>query len=129
MEAIANEVRQAFKVKGTAPALAMLCLQTTDLDAIERQLVEHISQMPQFFLHAPVMLDLDALGGASLDFAELTAILRRHRLVPVAVRNPTDRQKDDATAAGWGVTDDPGAAPARQHFAWPPGRHQRFRYP
>jgi septum site-determining protein MinC len=104
MNAIANEERQAFKLKGTAPALAMLCLQTTDVDAIERQLVEHISQMPQFFLHAPLMLDLEALGGASLDFAKLAALLRRHRLVPVAVRNPSETQREAAAAAGWGVT-------------------------
>ena len=113
MEATANEARQAFKLKGTAPALAMLCLQTTDLDAVERQLVEHISQMPQFFLHAPVMLDLDALGGASVDFAKLTAILRRHRLVPVAVRNPNERQRDEAAAAGWGVTQTSLVRPSR----------------
>jgi septum site-determining protein MinC len=103
MGTTSDEGRGAFKLKGTTPALAMLCLQTTDIDAIERQLVEHIEQMPQFFLHAPVMLDLESLGGESLDFAKLTALLRRNRLVPVAVRNPTDAQREHAVAAGWGI--------------------------
>jgi septum site-determining protein MinC len=103
MDKTSNDIRQAFKLKGTTPALAMLSLQTTDMDAIERQLAEHIAQMPQFFLHAPIMLDLEALGGTSLDFTKLTALLTRNRLVPVAVRNPTDEQKEQAIAAGWGV--------------------------
>jgi septum site-determining protein MinC len=104
MDTTSNDVGHAFKLKGTTPALAMLCLQTTDIDAIERQLVQHIAQMPQFFLHAPVMLDLEALGGESPDFGKLTALLSRNRLVPVAVRNPTDAQREGAVAAGWGVT-------------------------
>jgi len=94
---------QAFRLKGTLPALTMLCLQTDDVDAIERQLVEHISQMPQFFLHAPVMLDLTALDEAPVDLARLGELLRTHRLVPVAVRNPTEQQLECAVAAGWGV--------------------------
>jgi septum site-determining protein MinC len=81
----------------------MLCLQTDDVDAIERQLVEHISQMPQFFLHAPVMLDLAALDDAPVDLARIGEMLRSHRLVPVAVRNPNDQQTERAVAAGWGV--------------------------
>src|SRR5262249_5424057 len=95
--------RQAFKLKGTMPALTMLALQTDDVTAIERQLVDHISQMPQFFLHAPVMLDLEALMDGDIDLAALGDMLRRHRLVPVAVRNPTETQRERAIAAGWGI--------------------------
>lgn len=98
-----NTQPQAFRLKGTLPALTMLCLQTDDVDAIERQLVEHISQMPQFFLHAPVMLDLAALDETPIDLARVAEMLRSHRLVPVAVRNPTEQQRERAVAAGWGV--------------------------
>ncbi len=95
--------KQAFKLKGTMPALTMLQLLTSDLAQIEEQLVEHISQMPQFFLHAPVMLDLEALRDEPIDLVRLGQILRERRLVPVAVRNPTEPQKERAVAAGWGV--------------------------
>lgn len=98
-----NTPPQAFRLKGTLPALTMLCLQTDDVDAIERQLVEHISQMPQFFLHAPVMLDLAGLDEAPVDLARLGEMLRSHRMVPVAVRNPSEKQRESAVAAGWGV--------------------------
>ncbi|HVH41988.1 MAG TPA: septum site-determining protein MinC [Labilithrix sp.] len=104
----------AFRLKGTLPALTMLCLQTDDVDAIERQLVEHISQMPQFFLHAPVMLDLAALEEAPVDLARIGDMLRSHRLVPVAVRNPTEVQRERAVAAGWGVLQSALVRPPRE---------------
>ncbi len=95
--------QQAFKLKGTAPALTLLYMLTEDLDAVERQLADHLRQMPQFFLYAPVMVDLTELGNARVDLARLAELLRRHKLVPVAVRNPTDSQQVQAVAAGWAV--------------------------
>ena len=107
---------QAFRLKGTLPALTMLCLQTPDVDAIERQLVDHISQMPQFFLNAPVMLDISALDETPVDLRRIGEMLRSHQLVPVAIRNPTDQQRERAVAAGWGVL---------QTMLVRPGREQR----
>jgi septum site-determining protein MinC len=100
-----NRDRQAFRLKGTMPALSLLCLQTEDLEAIEKQLVDHLSQMPQFFMHAPIMLDLEALPAESshVDLTKLGEILRKHHLVPVAVRNPSEAQKEEAVRGGWGV--------------------------
>ena len=106
--------QQPFALKGTLPALTMLCLQTDDVDAIERQLVEHISQMPQFFLHAPVMLDLTAIEETPIDLARLGEMLRAHQLVPVAVRNPTSGQQESAVAAGWGVLQSSLVRPGRE---------------
>src|SRR5215469_3790278 len=98
-----SAAQQAFKLKGTAPAVTMLVLQTSDLQAIEKQLSEHIAQLPQFFLHSPVMVDVEALRGTAVDFDRLSAILRKNHLVPVAVRNLDDAHKEAAVAAGWGV--------------------------
>jgi septum site-determining protein MinC len=70
-----NRDRQAFRLKGTMPALSLLCLQTEDLEAIEKQLVDHLSQMPHFFMHAPIMLDLEALPSEGrVDLAKLAEI-------------------------------------------------------
>jgi septum site-determining protein MinC len=85
------------------PALTMLCLLTDDIETIEQQLVAHLSQMPQFFQHAPVVVDLETLGDSRLDLGRLAEALRRHHLVPVAVRNASERQKQHAVAAGWGL--------------------------
>jgi septum site-determining protein MinC len=95
--------QQAFAIKGTMPAVTMLSLRTADVSAIERQLADHISQMPQFFLHLPVMLDLEALGDDPIDLGAVAKALRSHTLVPIAVRNPTDAQRERAVAAGLGV--------------------------
>jgi septum site-determining protein MinC len=95
--------QQAFKLKGTAPALTLLYMLTEDLDAVERQLSDHLRQMPQFFLYAPIVVDLTELGNARVDLGRLAELLRRHKLVPVAVRNPTDSQQVQAVGAGWAV--------------------------
>jgi septum site-determining protein MinC len=109
--------QQAFKLKGTAPALTLLYMLTENLDAVERQLSDHLRQMPQFFLYAPIVVDLTELGNARVDLARLAELLRRHNLVPVAVRNPTDSQQVQAVSAGWAILQS-GLAPARRP---PPG--------
>jgi septum site-determining protein MinC len=118
MDSGSNRERQAFRLKGTMPALTMLCLLTEDIDAIERQLVDQLAQMPQFFLHAPVVVDLEVLGDSRVDLARLAELLRRHHLVPVAVRNPSEAHKQRAVAAGWGVVQSmlpPSKHPAPAH--------------
>ncbi len=99
----AHRQPQAFKLKGTAPALTLLYMLTEDLDAVERQLSDHLRQMPQFFLYAPIVVDLTELGNARVDLTRLAELLRRHNLVPVAVRNPTESQQVLAVSAGWAI--------------------------
>ncbi|WP_438001623.1 septum site-determining protein MinC [Sorangium sp. So ce185] len=109
-----RQEQQAFALKGTMPAITMLCLRTADVPAIERQLADHISQMPHFFLHLPILLDLDALGDEPVDLGALAGLLRKHNLVPIAVRNPTDAQRERAVAAGLGVLRTPLTRSPRQ---------------
>jgi septum site-determining protein MinC len=59
--------------------------------------------MPQFFLYAPIVVDLTELGNARVDLGRLAQLLRGHNLVPVAVRNPTDSQQVLAVSAGWAI--------------------------
>jgi septum site-determining protein MinC len=102
----------AFELKGTMAPLTVLRLRTLDLALIERQLRIKIAQLPQLFLDAPVLLDLGALegGGAGLAFVELVRMLRSCKLVPVAVANIGDAQRDRAAGVGLGVLQ---PAPAR----------------
>ena len=112
-----GRTQQAFKLKGTAPALTLLYMLTEDLDAVERQLSDHLRQMPQFFLYAPIVVDLTELGNARVDLNRLAQLLRGHNLVPVAVRNPTDSQQVQAVSAGWAILQS-GLAATRKN---PPG--------
>ncbi|WP_437737557.1 septum site-determining protein MinC [Sorangium sp. So ce1335] len=109
-----RQEQQAFALKGTMPAITMLCLKTADVSAVERQLAHHISQMPHFFLHLPILLDLEALGDEHVDLGALAHLLRKHNLVPIAVRNPTDAQRERAVAAGLGVLRTPLSRAPRQ---------------
>jgi septum site-determining protein MinC len=102
-ETVVSHGQQAFRLKGTAPALTLLYMLTEDLDAVEKQLADHLRLMPQFFLYAPMLVDLTELGERRIDLAGLATLLRRHKLVPVAVRNPTDAQQVQAVQAGWAV--------------------------
>ncbi|WP_437785650.1 septum site-determining protein MinC [Sorangium sp. So ce1097] len=112
-----RQEQQAFALKGTMPAITMLCLKTADVSAVERQLADHISQMPHFFLHLPVLLDLESLGDDHVDLGALAQLLRRHNLVPIAVRNPTEAQRERAVAAGLGVLRTPLTRASRQASA------------
>jgi septum site-determining protein MinC len=120
MASASKATAQAFKLKGTAPAVTMLVLQTADLDAFDHQLAEHIAQLPQFFLHAPVMLDVEALKGTPVDFVRIAALLRDNHLVPVAVRNLDEVHREAAIGAGWGVLQSALVRPSRASVAAPP---------
>jgi septum site-determining protein MinC len=85
------------------PALTVFEMLTCDLSVIKAQLVDHLQQMPQFFLYAPVLVDLKETGDRPFDLARLASLFREYHLVPVAVRNPTPEQEVRAAAAGWGV--------------------------
>jgi len=113
-ETVVSRGQQAFRLKGTAPALTLLYMLTEDLDAVEKQLSDHLRLMPQFFLYAPMLVDLTELGERRIDLAGLADLLRRHKLVPVAVRNPTDAQQVQAVQAGWAVLQSGLASPRQR---------------
>jgi septum site-determining protein MinC len=116
-DTVVSHGQQAFRLKGTAPALTLLYMLTEDLDAVEKQLSDHLRLMPQFFLYAPMLVDLTELGERRIDLAGLAGLLRRHKLVPVAVRNPTDAQQVQAVQAGWAVLQSGLASPRQRRGA------------
>jgi septum site-determining protein MinC len=89
----------------------VLRLRSTDVRVIERQLRVRIAEMPQFFLHAPVLLDLGALGqmARALDFFGMAATLRACHMVPVAITNASDEIRGSAAEAGFGFVAPPSA--------------------
>jgi septum site-determining protein MinC len=104
----------AFELKGVVAPLTVLRLRSTEVNVIERQLRIKIAEMPQFFLHAPVLLDLGALGdaAAALSFVEVAATLRACRMVPVAITNATEDIRELAAEAGFGFVIPPSARAA-----------------
>ena len=60
-----------------------------------------IAQAPNFFRHAPVVLDLDDLpAGVPFDFESFTKLLRNLGLIAVGLQGGTKEQQDAALANG-----------------------------
>jgi septum site-determining protein MinC len=94
----------AFELKGIVAPLTALRLRTADLGVIAKQLVAKVTQMPQFFQDAPVLVDLGGLGeeGGRLHFGDLASLLRSYKMVPVAVTNVDGEARMRAASAGFG---------------------------
>jgi septum site-determining protein MinC len=93
-----------FKLRGGT--FTLLVLQLIDLKNPNffHWLLDKINQAPNFYRHAPVVLDLQGLADAGpFNFAELARRLRQHQLVPVGVQNGTEEQNRGAVNAGLSV--------------------------
>lgn len=91
-----------FDLKSASLGLEALLLKTTDLDLLAQALQERFGDAGSLFDNDPVLIDLSALGEASgvIDFAALAALLRAHRMQPVAVRAGSPEQRHAAAAVG-----------------------------
>jgi septum site-determining protein MinC len=91
-----------LELRSTALTLIAVVLKTADLEALASELEQHASEMPGLFEHEPVAVDLSRLRDQEqpIDLAALLALLRRHRMVPLAVRGGSDLQMAAAFAAG-----------------------------
>jgi septum site-determining protein MinC len=95
---------QAFKLRGGS--FTLLVLQLIDLKNpnFYQWLLDKIAQAPNFYRHAPVVLDLQGLADSGpFNFAELGRRLRQHKLVPVGVQNGTEEQNQGAVNAGMSI--------------------------
>jgi septum site-determining protein MinC len=97
--------RAAFDLKGVMTSLTVLRIRSRDLNLIERQLRAKVTQFPQMFQSAPLVLDVGELEGGVRTFplAALVRALQVCRVVPVAVTNIDDADRSVAMAAGLGV--------------------------
>ena len=99
-----QEEQQAFKLRGGS--FTLLVLQLIDLKNPNffQWLLDKIGQAPNFYRHAPVVLDLAGLADSGpFNFAELGRRLRQHKLVPVGVQNGTEEQNQGAVNAGMSI--------------------------
>lgn len=105
-----------FELKGAALTLAALILRSTDLAALAEALEAQTADVPGLFDRDPVAIDLSAVKDATeaIDFAPLCALLRRHKMVPVAVKGGNAEQMAAAFEAG--------LVEAHDHAPPPPAR-------
>lgn len=91
-----------LELKSAALTLMAVVLKTTDLVLLADELERRASVMPGLFDDEPVAVDLSGVRDAedSIDFDALMALLRLHRMRPLAVRGGSAEQVAAAIAAG-----------------------------
>ncbi|MBI3776975.1 MAG: septum site-determining protein MinC [Gammaproteobacteria bacterium] len=95
----------AIELRGSVFTLSVLRIHSNELDVIESQLVKRLSKSPQFFVNAPIVVDLESVRDipAALDFHRFVVLLRARHLFPVGVQNGSALQYEAAMAAGLAV--------------------------
>ncbi len=92
-----------FQLRGQSMTLMVLKLFNAADPNLFAMLQGKIGQAPNFFRHAPVVLDLTDCPGATINFATLIPGLKKLGLLPVGIQGgPVDIQSA-ATTAGLGV--------------------------
>ena len=112
----------SLELKSAVLTLTALVIKSADLSELARELEAQAKEMPGLFDHDPVVIDLGAVRDASieLDVVALIALLRRHSLLPLAVRGGSTRQMAAAREAGLAeAPDETHAAPQRPTAALP----------
>jgi len=102
--ALAANAPASFEIKSANLPLVALLLKSADLNLLSTEWAQRFGDVPDFFDHDPLVIDLSPLQtsepGAVLDLAALTALLRAHRLKPLAVRGGSAEQMAQAIAHG-----------------------------
>jgi septum site-determining protein MinC len=104
--AIAGRAPATFEIKSANLPLVALLLKSADLAELAREFDERFGELPQFFEDDALVVDLSLVPGAELDLEALARLLRRHRLVPVALRGGTPSQMEAGLKAGWACAKD-----------------------
>ncbi len=99
--AIAGRTPATFEIKSANLPLVALLLKSPDLQLLAQELKARFGDIPDFFDHDPLVVDLAPLAGAQVDFAGLLALLRPYRVMPVAVKGGSDEQMA-AAPCRWG---------------------------
>lgn len=108
--ALAGNTPATFEIKSAHLPLVALMLKSSNLQRLAEEFAQRFGDMPDFFDHDPVVIDLHPLNVAEAnalpDFGALQTLLREYRLVPIAVRGGTIEQTSLAMAAGLTATPD-----------------------
>lgn len=92
----------AFELKSAALTLISVVVKTADLALLAAELGARLADTPGLFENDPVVIDVSPLRATSpeIDFTALAALLRQHRMQPVAVKGASPAQTVAALAAG-----------------------------
>ena len=112
MAVAALDTPPTFELKSAALTLVAVMLKTTDLSVLARALDARFGDAPGVFDQDPVAIDLAAVRDAPepIDFDALIALLRQHKMQPVAAKSGSAAQMEAALAAGLAEAQGPSIA-------------------
>lgn len=100
----------SFQLKGGMYTLTTIQLLTNNFDLLQAQLADKITQAPNFFCQAPVIVDLKQLAlpekTAQIDFLTLKKIIKANNLILVGIKNAHELQLAAAMQAGLAILKD-----------------------
>ncbi len=118
---LAGRAPATFELKSANLPLVALLLKTTDLARLAQELQARFGDMPDFFDHDPLVIDLAPLApDSALDFGGLLELLAPYKVMPVAVKGGHAALRAGARAAGLAVADDAAVAAAAPTPSLPP---------
>lgn len=89
----------ALEFKSASLFVVRIELKNTDTAALQQALEQKMAEAGSLFEHEPVVLDISGLSDAP-DWAELVALLARHKLPVIGVMGPDGALIDSARQAG-----------------------------
>jgi len=100
--ATAGRAPVSFDIKSANLPLVALLLKSTDLAQLTSDWAERFTDIPDFFDHDPLVIDLSQLPeqAEALDFKALLKLLRQSRLSPIAVKGGNAALMAQALKAG-----------------------------
>ena len=109
-----------FEIKSASLPLVALLLKSADIQALAQELAAQFGELPEFFDHDPLVIDLSPLqvsadqAPVQIVFDALLSALRPYRVAPIAARGGTEAQMQAAFNAGLAPAPDAriAAAPA-----------------
>lgn len=116
-----SAIAAILELRSATLSVIAIVLRSTDLEALAAELEQRASVLPGLFADEPVAIDLSRVRDdpSPVDFVALVALLRRHRIVPLAVRGGSAEQMAAAFAAGL-VEAPAGGRPTRDLTPAPP---------
>lgn len=94
---------QAFNLKADLVAMTVLQITEASIDKIEAQLKDAVTQAPNYFKDAPIIIDISKIPVTLKEFVDLKALsqlLNKMDLHPVGIRGALDKQADDLKTLG-----------------------------
>lgn len=97
-----NPAAPCFKLKGSLFTLTIMQLLDVETKEFSAQLAATIKQSPQFFRHAPVVLDVSEMQNDQneINLSAITQELRQQGMIPIGIRGANDELKECAINLG-----------------------------